>query len=158
MVTIKQSRQINAPIGRCFDLARSIEVHLLGTEHTGEQAVDGVKTGLIVLGEHVRWRAKHLGVWQHLTSKITAFDSPHYFQDTMTEGAFRFMQHDHFFKTLSASQTEMTDCFVFAAPLPVVGTVAEHLFLKRYMEKFLRHRNSILKQVAESESWRDFLP
>ena len=26
------------------------------------------------------------------------------------------------------------------------------------MERFLRHRNQILKQVAESERWSDFLP
>jgi hypothetical protein len=31
MVRIEQRVQIEAPIQRCFDLARSIEVHLLGT-------------------------------------------------------------------------------------------------------------------------------
>ena len=103
-------------------------------------------------------RAKHLGVRQHLTSKITAFDSPRYFQDTMIEGAFKFMQHDHFFKVLAESKTEMTDRFVFAAPLPVLGIIAERLFLKRYMDHFLRHRNEIVKQVAESHTWRNFLP
>ncbi len=158
MVTIAQSMKIDAPIQRCFDLSRSIEVHLLGTEHTGEQAVDGVRTGLIGPNEFVRWRARHLGVRQHLTSKITAFDSPRYFQDTMIEGAFKFMQHDHFFKALSPSQTEMTDQFMFAAPIPLLGIIAEHVFLKRYMDRFLRHRNQIVKQVAESSRWRDFLP
>ena len=36
MVCIEQSMKINAPIQRCFDLSRSIEVHLLGTEESGE--------------------------------------------------------------------------------------------------------------------------
>ena len=106
MVSIEQRMQIAAPIQRCFDLSCSIEVHLLGTERTGERAVDGVTTGLIGPGQFVRWQAKHLGVRQHLTSKITAFDSPRYFQDTMVEGAFKFMQHDHFFTAISESQTE----------------------------------------------------
>jgi ligand-binding SRPBCC domain-containing protein len=158
MVCIEQSININAPIQRCFDLSRSIEVHLLGTERTEEQAVGGVTTGLIGPNEFVTWRAKHFGVRQHLTSKITAFSAPQYFQDTMVEGAFKFMQHDHFFKALSESQTEMTDRFIFAAPLPVLGTIAEHLFLKSYMNRFLRHRNEIVKQVAESPNWRDFIP
>ena len=79
MVSIEQRMQIAAPIQRCFDLSRSIEVHLLGTERTGEQAVGGVRTGLIGPNGFVRWRAKHLGFRQHLTSKITAFDSPNYF-------------------------------------------------------------------------------
>jgi hypothetical protein len=69
MVSIEQRMQIAAPIQRCFDLSRSIEVHLLGTERTGERAVSGVTTGLIGLDESVRWRAKHLGVRQHLTSR-----------------------------------------------------------------------------------------
>jgi ligand-binding SRPBCC domain-containing protein len=158
MVSIEQCVRIAAPIERCFDLSRSIEVHLLGTERTGERAVDGVTTGLIGPGQFVRWRAKHLGVRQHLTSKITAFDSPRYFQDTMVEGAFKFMQHDHFFTAISESQTEIRDRFTFAAPLSVLGNIAEQLFLKRYMDRFLRHRNEILKQVAESDRWQDFIP
>jgi hypothetical protein len=32
------------------------------------------------------------------------------------------------------------------------------MFLRRYMENFLRHRNGILKQVAESDRWAGFLP
>ncbi len=118
----------------------------------------GVRTGLIGADEWVRWRARHLGVRQHLTSKITAFESPNYFQDTMLEGAFKSMQHDHFFEVVSATETEMRDRFRFAAPLPVLGPLAERLFLKRYMERFLKHRNEIVKQVAESAQWRDFLP
>jgi hypothetical protein len=157
MVLIEQSMRIRAPIQRCFDLSRSIEVHLLGTERTGEQAVGGVTTGLIGPHEFVRWRAKHLGVRQHLTSKVTAFDAPRYFQDTMLEGAFKFMQHDHFFNAVSENETEMRDRFMFAAPLSVLGMIAEHLFLRRYMDRFLRHRNTIVKQIAESEQWQEFL-
>ncbi len=40
MVTIDLTTHIHAPLERCFDLARSIEVHLLGTEATAEQAVE----------------------------------------------------------------------------------------------------------------------
>src|ERR1700761_760327 len=101
MTSIEHLTEIAAPIQRCFDLARCIEVHLLGTEQTGERAVAGVKTGLIGPNEYVRWRAKHLGVPQYLTSKITAFDSPYYFQDTMVEGAFKSLQHDHYFRALA---------------------------------------------------------
>jgi ligand-binding SRPBCC domain-containing protein len=158
MTSIEQRMQIGAPIQRCFDLARSIEVHLLGTERTGERAVGGVTTGLIGPNEYVRWKAKHLGVRQYLTSRITAFDSPYYFQDTMVEGAFKFFQHDHYFHAIAKSQTEMRDRLTFAAPIPVLGNTAEQLFLKRYMDRFLRRRNEIVKRVAESDRWQDFIP
>ena len=158
MVCIDLSLRIHAPIERCFDLSRSIEVHLIGAAQSGEAAVGGVTTGLIGLGQSVRWRAKHFGVTQHLTSKITAFQYPHHFQDTMTEGAFKSMQHDHYFEAISTDETEMKDRFVFAAPLPLLGLLAEWLFLKRYMEEFLVKRNRILKEAAESVKWHDFLP
>ena len=158
MVQLKLMTTIEAPIERCFDLSRSIEVHLLGTEQTGEQAVGGVTSGLIGPGEFVRWRATHLGVRQYLASQITSYNRPFYFQDTMMEGAFQFMQHDHFFKELSPGRTEMEDRFVFAAPFAFLGLLSEKLVLKRYMRTLLTHRNAILKQVAESDKWMELLP
>lgn len=158
MVRIDLQLRIGAPIERCFDLARSIEVHLLGTERTGERAVAGVTTGLMGLGDSVRWRARHFGIGQHLTSRITAFERPTYFQDTMVEGAFRWMRHDHVLEAIGPDMTEMRDVFQFAAPVPVVGWVVERLVLRRYMTNFLRERNLVIKRVAESKEWTKFLP
>ena len=130
----------------------------MGRPETGEAAVAGVTTGLMGLGQWVRWKAKHFGVTQHLTSKITAFDYPHYFQDMMIEGAFKSMQHDHYFEEISAVETEMKDRFVFSAPFPLLGPLAERVFLKRYMEDFLVKRNHMIKEVAESADWQAYLP
>ncbi len=158
MVRIELITEIAARAERCFDLSRSVEVHLLGTEGTGEAAVGGVRTGLIGMGDSVRWRAKHLGVWQHLSSRITAYERPGYFQDTMVEGAFRSMVHDHFFREIGPGRTEMRDLFRFAAPVPGVGWVVEKMVLRRYMLEFLQTRNGVLKGVAEGEGWERFLP
>jgi ligand-binding SRPBCC domain-containing protein len=159
MVTIEEITLIEAPIERCFDLARSVEVHLAGNRHCGETAVAlaGVTSGLMGMAQRVTWRAKHLGVWQTLTSEITAMDPPAYFQDTMVQGAFRFMKHDHFFRSLSSGQTEMKDVFCFAAPLPVLGRLAEIVFLRRYMRALLHERNVVVKQIAESPDWSRYL-
>src|SRR5947207_2550329 len=103
MVTLETLTLIRAPIERCFDLARNVEVHLAGNVHCGEAAVAlaGVTSGLIGLGQRVTWRAKHFGVRQSLNSEITAMDRPTYFPDTMLHGAFRFMHHDQFLRPLS---------------------------------------------------------
>ena len=52
MVTLVELTVIRASIERCFDLARSIEVHLAGNIHWGEAAVAsaGVTTGLLETG------------------------------------------------------------------------------------------------------------
>ena len=159
MVKLEELTLIQAPIERCFDLARSVEVHLAGNKHCGETAVAlaGVTSGLMSMAQRVTWRAKHLGMWQTLTSEITAMDPPAYFQDTMVQGAFRFMKHDHFFRSLSSGQTEMKDVFCFAAPLPVLGRLAEIVFLRRYMRALLHERNVVVKQIAESPDWTRYL-
>ncbi len=158
MVKINLRTIIDAPMPRCFDLARSIEVHLLGTEQTGEEAIGGVTTGLLGPVQFVRWRARHLGVKQQLASQITEYNRPVFFQDTMIEGAFKLMQHDHFFAEMAPNVTEIKDHFVFEAPFSVLGLVAETLLLWRYMTNLLSHRNEILKQVAESDRWAGLLP
>src|ERR1700722_17274479 len=117
MVTLEDLTVIRAPIKRCFDLARSVEVHLAGNVHSGEAAVaigGGVTSGLIGMGQRVNWRAKHFGVWHSLTSEITAMDRPVYFEDRMIQGVFRFMKHDHFFRSRSGGETEMKDVFCIA--------------------------------------------
>ncbi len=159
MAKLEQVTVIRAPIERCFDLARSVEVHLAGNVHSGESAVAtaGVTSGLIDLGQRVTWRAKHFGVWQKLTSEITAMDRPAYFQDTMIRGAFRRMDHDHYFRRLSSDETEMKDVFRFEAPWGILGRVAEFAVLRRYMRALLYERNAVIREIAESTEWPRYL-
>lgn len=150
---------IDAPVKRCFDLARSVDVHLLDNSHCGERtaAVAGQTTGLVNLGQHVTWRARHFGIRQSLTTRITAFNPPISFEDTMVSGAFRSMRHGHFFRRLAGDRTEMTDVLHVAAPLPVLGPVAEVIVLRRYMRMLLLERSVVLKRVAESSEWKNYL-
>lgn len=88
MVAIEETTLIRAPKSRCFDLARSVEVHLAGNVHWGESAVaeKGVTTGLLDLGDRVTWRAKHCGVWHRLTSEITEMRRRDYFKTECARG------------------------------------------------------------------------
>jgi hypothetical protein len=160
MIRLEEITVINAPIQRCFDLARSVEVHVVANIHSGEQAlaIGGVTSGLPELFQRVTWRAKHFGVWQNLTSEFTAMQSPIYFQATMVKGIFRSMQADHYFRTLPSGATEMKDLLRVVAPLPLLGPLAEALFLRRYMLMLLHERNTVIKQIAESSDWQYYLP
>src|SRR5450759_2723674 len=160
MVTLEDLTVIRAPIERCFDRARSVEVHRAGNVHGGEAAlaIAGVTSGLVGMAQRVTWRAKHFGVWHNLTSEITAMERPIYFRNIMVQGIFRFMKHDHFFRPLSREETEMKSVYCFAAPLPVLGRFAEIAFLRRYMQALLRERNAVVKEIAESSQWQRYLP
>ena len=157
MPVIDITTKINAPIQRVFDLSRSVDLHAASTAHTGERAVGGVASGLMSLGQEVTWRARHLGIWQHLTSRITAFDPPVHFRDSLVRGAFRHFDHDHFFAERGAT-TVMRDVFEFTSPLGVLGRLADFLFLTRYMRNLLLTRNELIRVTAETDQWRLYLP
>ncbi|MDQ3322235.1 MAG: SRPBCC family protein [Acidobacteriota bacterium] len=156
MPVIKIEIAVNAPIERVFDLARCIDLHEATMTKHIERAVEGVTKGLINSGETVTWQATHFGVRQKLTSKITQFNRPRHFRDSMIKGAFLRFDHDHFFETKGA-QTIMRDVFDYTSPLWIFGKIADALFLENYMREMLTERNNLIKQVAESDDWRKFL-
>ena len=141
--------RIAAPIERCFDAARDLDLHLQSMKHTGETAVAGRTSGLIELGETVTWRARHFGVTQHFTSKITAFDRPRYFQDSMVRGAFASFVHDHFFEAKDG-ETVMTDVVELRSPLGFLGRIVDRLFLGRYMHRLIEQRARGIRDALTS--------
>jgi ligand-binding SRPBCC domain-containing protein len=153
---IEFNTDIHAPIERVFDLSRSVDLHMASTAQTRERAIAGVTSGLMTLGQEVTWRAKHFGSWQHLTSRITAFERPVYFRDSQVRGIFRRLDHDHFF-TARGDVTLMRDVFDFESPLGIFGRVANRLFLIRYMTQLLATRNTLIKTAAETDQWSRYI-
>lgn len=156
MPKIEIETYIKADKKLVFDLARSIDLHKISTKKSKEEAIAGKTYGLIELDEWVTWRAKHFGIYHRLTSKITAFDFPHYFVDEMQKGIFKRFEHEHHFKTQS-KQTLMIDIFDYTSPLGLLGILGDKLFLKKYMYNLLTKRNQIIKEYAESEKWKDVI-
>ena len=137
MPLIRLFTEINAPIERVFDLARSIDVHKNSTKHTNETAIAGKTSGLIELHDTVTWRAKHLGFYQTLTSKITQYNRPYFFEDCMLEGIFKGFQHQHIFEKIGDNKTTMKDEFNYTSPLFIhayIHQVQEVLFLLEVLE------------------------
>lgn len=153
MPLIELETVIHAPIERCFDLARSIDLHKLSTKETNEEAIDGVTSGLIGDGRTVTWRAKHFGITQLLTSKITGFERPYFFRDEMIKGAFNMIAHDHYFKEVNGT-TIMTDKFYFESPGWIFGYLINKMILTKYLRGFLIKRNDIIKNAAETDLWK----
>lgn len=148
---------INAPIRICFDLSRSIDLHKISLEHTDEKAIGGRTSGLIEKDEFVTWQAKHFGIRQNLTVKITAVDSPVYFCDEMVKGTFKSMRHEHFFEQ-KETETLMKDKFCYETPFWFFGQIFDAFVLKDYMKRLLETRNQTIKRIAESEDWKKLLP
>ncbi|MDZ7646208.1 MAG: hypothetical protein U5K54_02935 [Cytophagales bacterium] len=68
---------------------RSIDLHKISVQHTKEEAVGGITSGLIGPNQKVLWQTKHLGIRQTLETKISKYTRPFFFTDEMVSGNFR---------------------------------------------------------------------
>jgi ligand-binding SRPBCC domain-containing protein len=147
---------IKSSVEICYKLTLSVDLHKLSTSKTGEHIVDGVREGIMSLNDTVTWKAKHFGIWQNLTTKITETKPFEYFVDEMQKGAFKFMRHEHYFIE-NEGITTMKDVFNFTSPFGILGTIFNKLILENYMKRFLIERNQMIKEVAESGDWKNYL-
>jgi len=149
MTQIVIHTSIKASESICFDLARSVDVHISSLSHTKERAIAGRTSGLCELNDIVTWEAKHFGVTQQLVVKITKMDFPYFFEDVMIKGVFKSMQHQHYFQEKNGT-TLMKDIFSYETTGWIFGKMFDVLVLNRYMTHLLTERNRILKTMAES--------
>lgn len=156
MPIIKLVTEIEAPKEIVFDFSRSIDLHKISTQHTKEEAIAGVTSGLIGANQTVTWRAKHFGLFHTLTSRITEFEMHEYFVDEMLDGIFKRFRHEHIFEK-GSDGTIMKDVFDYTSPYGVLGRIADIVFLKRYMTELLEKRNRTIKMFAESDQWKSVL-
>ena len=153
MSRIEITTLIAAPRERCFDLSLSVDVHLESTVHTGERVVAGPTSGVLALGGEITWEARHLGRRRRLSMTVSAYDRPRMFRDELVRGPLRKLVHDHFFESVG-QDTEMRDVFEFESALRIVDS----LVLVPHFRRLLLRRNETIKQLAESDGWRRFLP
>jgi len=149
VTTIRVETIIGASIEVCFDLSRSLRAHVATTSNSKERVVSQHEQDLLGLDDAVTFEAVHFGVRQRLTSRIVAFEYPRSFSDQMLNGAFKSLRHDHLFDEFELEKTKMIDVLTFESPFGFVGKLVDRLFLRRYMEKFIRERGLALKSLAE---------
>ena len=156
MSTINLETHIKASSEICYKLSLNVDLHQESTRKTGEHIVGGIQNGIMKLGNTVTWKAKHFGVWQTLTTEITEEKPYSLFVDKMTKGTFKSMRHEHHFIE-NEGFTTMKDVFIFESPLGVLGKIFNELILEKYMKGFLIERNSLIKEIAESEKREKYL-
>lgn len=156
MTRIELETVVEASKKICFDLSRSIDLHLLSTADTKEKAIAGKTSGLIGQGEWVKWKAVHFFTEQTMTVKIKSMVHWNYFEDVMTNGPFKKMRHVHWFQA-NGKSTIMQDIFEYEVPFGFLGRLFDRLILRRYMTDLLVHRNNVIKRTAESDRWKKFI-
>jgi len=154
MITLRTETVICAPPARCFDLARSVDLHAAGASSIQGKAAAGRTAGLSVLEDETTWSARFFGLRFSLTTRIAEFDRPHGFSDVQCAGLFRHFGHVYTFRPDGPARTLMTDEFSFQSPFGLVGAAFDAFVLRRQMQRVMESRARCVKRAAESEEWR----
>lgn len=147
---------IAAPQERVFDLSRSVALHKASMKHHEERIIDGTMSGLMNLNDTVTWTAKHFFKQRRLKIKIIGFQRPEYFIDEQEDGDFKMMKHEHYFKSIE-NGTILIDQFHFETPRGLIGRLLNKFYLEKYITQLLKERNKMIKEVAESNLWKQYL-
>ncbi len=156
MPTIHLTTFVAAPVERVFDLSRSIDLHKQSMTKHKEEAVAGVRFGLIEKDETVTWKARHLMKDRILKTRITEMKKPETFTDEQAEGDFKYFKHEHHFKPCD-NGTIMIDIINFESPYGAIGKGFNKVFLTKYMKRLIESRNTVIKKFAEGADWKKIL-
>ena len=153
MFRLKESVHVNAPIDRCFLLSTHIG---LVARTIKLKPVQGKTSGLIAGGDRLLWRGWKFGLPVKHETLISSYDRPNFFQDTQGQGQFSFFQHDHRFQHIDG-RTLMQDVIRFAMPLGPVGHFIGKQIVVPHVLDLLCRRLEMLKSIAESKDWEQYL-
>ncbi len=157
MPLIRCDTAVNAPPQRCFDLARSVDLHVDSSVEIAARAVAGRRAGLSADGDTTVWSARFFGLRFAMHTRIEDYSPPSRFRDRMTRGLLRHFAHLYEFRPLPDGRCLMSDELQVEAPFGPLGLVAERLYLIRRMEYLVRQRLDRIKTVAEGDGWRRYL-
>ena len=157
MITVRHEVRVRAPAGRCFDLARSVDLHVASATDIAARAVGGRTHGLSADGDCTTWSARFLGVRFAMTTRVENFAPPTGFGDRLTHGLLRRFAHVYRFVPQGDDGCAMSDELTVEAPCGFLGRLLERFYLARRMRALVRRRLEHIRRVAESEDWRRYM-
>ena len=159
MPLIQETVHVRAPATRCFDLTRSVDLHVDSSTAIAARAVGGRRTGLSGPGDWTTWSARFFGLRFRLTTGVDHFAPPHRFDDCLLRGLLRRFAHTYHCIARPDGTCDLSDALTVEAPFGPLGRLAERLYLARHMRTLVRQRLLAIKAVAEDDTrWPRYLP
>lgn len=153
MFTVSDSVHINAPVDRCFLLSTHVG---LASEVLEMRPVSGTVAGTLGPGDRVVWAGWRCGLPRLREGRVTRYERPAFFQETLARRRFTRYRHDSQFIEIDG-QTLVIDRVRFSAPMGWLGRKIAKRLVVPSITRMLRRRMQLLRLVAEGEQWRRYL-
>ena len=85
-------------------------------------------------------------------TEITQVRAPHYFVDEQRVGPYRMWHHEHTFRPVDATQTEVHDLVHYVPPLGPLGAVLNGLLIRRQLDEIFAFREGELDRICGATS------
>ena len=100
----------------------------------------------IHVGTLINYRLHLLAIPFYWRTYIEAFEPPYYFTDVQLAGPYRYWHHTHEFFAVNDG-TLVVDSVDYELPFGLLGTVAQELFVRRYLERIFDYRRECLQAL-----------
>ena len=103
-------------------------------------------------GTLIRYRLRLRGFPVRWLTRIEEWDPPHGFVDQQLRGPYALWHHTHTFEAIDETHTRMVDLVRYGQRLGPLGSLAEHLVVRRDLDRiFDFRRDSIPALLARGE-------
>ncbi|MEC9491517.1 TIGR01777 family oxidoreductase [Flexistipes sp.] len=90
-------------------------------------------------------RLKKFGIKLNWEASHTEYDKNKFFKDAQIKGPFRFWQHSHYFKNISAGSSKLTDFVEYELPLSALLDIAAGRSVRKELGRMFCYRHSVIK-------------
>ncbi len=103
-------------------------------------------------GTLIDYRLKLHGIPIRWRTRIEEWDAPHGFVDQQLSGPYALWHHTHSFEAIDSGHTRMIDLVRYGHRFGPLGTIAEHLIVKRDLERIFDYRREEIAGLISVEA------
>ena len=156
MPVIHLTTIVHAPVERVFNLSRHRGLYVQCMQWHPQKHSASKSLGLLEEGELLSWQAKIFGKNRLFRTKLSQMQPVGFLQQVMPQSNWIHICHQQHFKPL-ANGAVMIDEFSFQPAHPAWNNLFLRLLVTPRLRRLLERKNAIMKQVAESEEWKQYL-
>jgi ligand-binding SRPBCC domain-containing protein len=101
-------------------------------------------------GTLIRYRLRLHGIPVSWLTRIEEWEPPHRFVDMQISGPYALWHHTHTFESTADGRTLMTDIVRYGHRFGPLGTIAQHLLVRRDVERIFDYRHDEIAKLLGS--------
>lgn len=147
---LRREQILDVPIERAFDFfsrAENLEAitpPLLRFRITSPTPID------LRRGALIRYRLRLHGLGVSWLTRIEEWDPPRGFVDRQLRGPYALWHHTHSFEAVDSGRTRMVDLVRYAHRFGPLGTLAEHLLVRRDLKRIFDYRRDAIPALLRA--------